>query len=121
MYSNTISLRYFFHVHVFLMKLPNLRKFPSKSENSIVSHLTYASSACYKAAFNKLKLHVIELDKVKELIYRSFFVDFFTRNTELKFNMSEDFIEKSPQPFLQSFLEYFKLSGMLSVYLLCWN
>ena len=30
------------------------------------------SSVCYKPAFNKLKPHVIELDKVKELIYRSF-------------------------------------------------
>ena len=63
---------------------------------------------------------------MKELIYRSFFVDVFTRNRELKFNNhyyeeSEDFIEKSPQPFLQSFLEYFKLSSMLSVYLLSWN
>ena len=63
---------------------------------------------------------------MKELIYRSFFVDFFTRNRELKFNNhyheeSEDFIEKSPQPFLQLFLEYFKLSGMLSVYLRSWN
>ena len=38
----------------------------------IVSHITYASSVCYKSAFNKLKLHVIELDKVKALIYRSF-------------------------------------------------
>ena len=53
-------------------------------------------------------------------------MDFFTRSRELKLNNhyyeeSEDFIEKSPQPFLQSFLEYFKLSGMVSVYLLSWN
>ena len=49
-------------------------------EVAIVSHITYASSVCYKSAFNKLKLHVIALDKVKELIYRSFFVNSFTRN-----------------------------------------
>ena len=40
-------------------------------------------------------------------------MDFFIRNREPKFNNhyyeeSEDFIEKSPLPFVQSFLEYFK-------------
>ena len=54
-----------------LLKLPICQRLRVFSV-AIVSHLTYASSACYEPAFNKLKLHVIELDKVKELIYRSF-------------------------------------------------
>ena len=44
-------------------------------------------------------------------------MDFFTGNRELKFNNhyyeeSEESFEKSRPPFLQSFLEYFKLSGI---------
>ena len=54
-----------------LLKLPICQRLRVLSV-VIVSHLTYAASACYEPAFNKLKLHVIELDKVKELIYRSF-------------------------------------------------
>ena len=46
----------------------------------LISRYCFSSSICYKSAFNKLKLHVIELDEVKELICRSFFVDSFTRN-----------------------------------------
>ena len=48
-------------------------KIASSFSRYFIFYLTYASSACHKPAFNKLKLHVIELDKVKELIYRSFF------------------------------------------------
>ena len=59
-----------------LLKLPICQRLRVLSV-VIVSHLTYASSACNKPAFNKLKLHVIKLDKVKELIYRSFFGGLF--------------------------------------------
>ena len=47
-----------------LLKLPICQRLRVLSV-AIVPQLTCASSPCYKPAFNKLKLHVIELDKVK--------------------------------------------------------
>ena len=63
--------------NIALLSLQLTRQGGAKKEKllfavTIVSHVTFTSSVCYKSGFNQLKLHVIELDKVKEFINQSF-------------------------------------------------